>query len=96
MKKKIVAGILVIIVVLIGYNVLKGKLDLTATNTDNTTQPPVTTTAPTVLEIMKGDIAKIQSEIATSKNNDAVIQAKLDQIIQMMQTLEAEFAALQK
>jgi len=97
MKKKIVAGIIVIIIILIGYNVVKGKFNLTST-TNNTTQPPVTTTAPTIFDTIKSDIAKVQQDVIedviANRNNDAVIRAKLDQLIKMIQTLEAEVAAL--
>jgi septal ring factor EnvC (AmiA/AmiB activator) len=96
MKKKIVAGALVVIIALLGWNVLKDKLNLGDAAIDNATQPPVTTTEPTILDSIKSDIAKVQQEVIANRNNDAVIQAKLDQLIKMIQTLEAEVAALKK
>jgi peptidoglycan hydrolase CwlO-like protein len=99
MKKKIGIGVIIIIVLFVAWNTLSSKISWNNGDTTQEQQQPVTTTPLTLMDSVKliqEDIDAIQRDIITNKTNDAVIQAKLDQLIQIVQTLEAEIAALQK
>jgi len=97
MKKKILLGIVAIVAVIVGYNTVSGWVSGLNNDTGATppvTQTPITTSAPSILETIQNDIDALQKDMVTSKSNDDIMRAKLDQLIQMVQTLKAEIAAL--
>jgi peptidoglycan hydrolase CwlO-like protein len=96
MKKKILLGIVAIVAVIVGYNTVSGWVSGLNNDTGETppiTQTPITTSTPSILETIQNDIDALQKDMVTSKSNDDIMRAKLDQLIQMVQTLKAEIEA---
>jgi len=83
--------VVAVVVLFLGYTGVKSIIDSTSANTTADT-PPITTSAPTVLESLNLQLSELKAQVTSLKNNDAMMQAKLDQLIQALKSIEAELA----
>lgn len=87
MRKVLLIGGAVLLIIVGGFNTLKSYIHIGSTA--STTTSPVTTTAPTIFD-------NINSQLVTLKTNDVVLQSKIDQITQLLQIIQGEIEALRK
>jgi chaperonin cofactor prefoldin len=89
--KKVFIGIVAVVILFLGYTGVKSIIDSASVSTE-TEKPVVTTSAPTVLESLNLQLSDLKTQVTSLKNNDAIMQAKIDQLIQILKSIEAELA----
>ena len=78
----------IVAVLMLGWNTLSGFM----ANNETEQPPPTTITTQTAVPILES----LKSDIKALKASDEELQSKIDQMIHLLQMIEAELAALQK
>ena len=78
----------IVAVLMLGWNTLQGFM----ANNETEQPPPTTITTQTAVPILES----LKSDIKALKASDEELQSKIDQMIHLLQMIEAEVAALSK
>ena len=78
----------IVAVLMLGWNTLSGFM----ANNETEQPPPTTITTQTAVPILES----LKSDIKALKASDEELQSKIDQMIHLLQMIEAEVAALSK